>query len=824
MLKIKRSVLGLVLMFIIPLPGFGQTDLKHSLTELLKLLEQNKGKEDYITYANALSNFYAYNKIGNKQNLDSAIYYANLAIGLSKAFPQSRTYGRSLLSLARAKLKLSEPGYVLHNINAILPQTKVQLLTETGAYYLYKPGEEKSDLDSAFLLLNSAVKLSTNYNLKFMGNAARVYLADIIEERMDHVHSKLSFIALIDKCLKEGDFENAAAASSRLGDHLELGEEKLSYYHKASSYFQQSGNKEAYVGMEKAIADVQINMGQLDAGEKALSRVLQLYKKMGYKNLQFTYDLLSSANLFQGKLKNALTNCILAIEYMEQTGSDASKGYFLGNLGNIYAELGNTKESVKAFQGSLEAMEYQNSDVKLSSLKSLSDQLIRQHHLKEVLSLSNLYAAKQLRPVSKVLLATIRGNTYNAMKDYKKALKFYLEMIHWESVMPRNFFHSAESFYTIAAFYTQQRDYHNASIYFNKVLALPRGSFPISKISNTYLYLYKADSARNDLTSALNHYKRYKAINDSLLTAKGNRNMQEMLVRYQAEQKEKDNELLRKENTLQVVSRQKAEWIAKVTAISLIAFAAIIGLLFYSYRSRKKANQQLLSHQKEIMMKNDTLENLIRRQSKLLTEKEWLIKEIHHRTKNNLQVITSLLNAQTSFLSDKSALAALKDSQNRIQSISLIHQKLFQTEHVASVNMKDYITELMKFLCDTFHVNQKIRFNFDLAEIELNVIQAIPLGLIINEGITNIIKYAFPENQVGSVTIELQEEDTLNYRLMIADDGIGLPPDVDFSGNKSLGFTLMSGLGGQIGGSLQIQSEAGVRIRLSFPKVLPDED
>ena len=343
-MKIKRSVLGLVLMFVIPLPGFGQTDLKHSQTELLKLFEQNKGKEDYIRYANALSNFYAYNKIGNKQNLDSAIYYANLAIGLSKAFPQSPAYGRSLLSLARAKLKLSEPGYVLRNINAILPQTKIQLLTETGAYYLYKPGEEKSDLDSASLLLNSAVKLSNNYNLRFMGNAARVYLADIIEERMDHVHSRLSFIALIDKCLKEGDLENAAAASSRLGDDLELGEEKLSYYRKASSYFKQSGNTEAYVGMEKAIADVQINMGQLDAGEQALSRVLQLYKKMGYKNLQFTYDLLSSANLFQGELKNALANCILAIEYMDKTGSDASKGYFLGNLGNIYAELGIPKK------------------------------------------------------------------------------------------------------------------------------------------------------------------------------------------------------------------------------------------------------------------------------------------------------------------------------------------------------------------------------------------------------------------------------------------------------------------------------------------------
>jgi two-component sensor histidine kinase len=300
------------------------------------------------------------------------------------------------------------------------------------------------------------------------------------------------------------------------------------------------------------------------------------------------------------------------------------------------------------------------------------------------------------------------------------------------------------------------------------------------------------------------------------VNARSNRDMQELLIQYQANQKEQDNELLRKESILQNNRLQRAEWLARVTVVGLFALLVIVGLSLYGYRNRRKANFLLISHQQEIEIKNNSLQNLIDKQAKLLLEKEWLIKEIHHRIKNNLQVITSLLNAQSNYLQNDAALAAIKDSQNRIQSISLIHQKLFQSDSVALINIHSYIVELMKFLCDTFHVNQRIQFEFNVPEIELDIIQAMPLGLIINEAITNIIKYAFPHNSKGKVIISFEDLKNGFYLFSIADNGIGLPENSTIS-TSTLGLTLIKGLGNQLGGEIEIHSDAGLKISLKFP-------
>lgn len=252
----------------------------------------------------------------------------------------------------------------------------------------------------------------------------------------------------------------------------------------------------------------------------------------------------------------------------------------------------------------------------------------------------------------------------------------------------------------------------------------------------------------------------------------------------------------------------------------LIAVSFIIGLCYYNFRNRRKASQLLLAHQQEINLKNDSLQNLVNKQTKLLSEKEFLIKEIHHRIKNNLQVITSLLSTQSNYLQDKSAIMAIRDSQNRIQSIALIHQKLFQSDTVALINIQDYVAELIKFLCDTFHVNQRIKFNINVLEVKLDIAQAMPLGLIINEAITNIIKYAFPDNTPGIVTLSLADCEDGYYQFKISDNGIGLPSGFDLSNTSSMGMTLIKGLGEQLGGIVSIQSGNGVHFSLRFPVAL----
>ena len=199
-----------------------------------------------------------------------------------------------------------------------------------------------------------------------------------------------------------------------------------------------------------------------------------------------------------------------------------------------------------------------------------------------------------------------------------------------------------------------------------------------------------------------------------------------------------------------------------------------------------------------------------------LTEKEWLLKEIHHRVKNNLQIVMSLLNSQSSYINDESALTAIHDSQHRVHAMSLIHQKLYNSENLSSIDMSFYIRELASYLSDSFNTGQRIRFEFDIEPLELDVSQAVPLGLILNEAITNSLKYAFPNEREGVINVTLSNTSGNQYLLEISDNGIGIPSHLKNKKAGSLGMSLMAGLSEDLDGSFSIEKNNGTVIRILF--------
>jgi two-component sensor histidine kinase len=206
----------------------------------------------------------------------------------------------------------------------------------------------------------------------------------------------------------------------------------------------------------------------------------------------------------------------------------------------------------------------------------------------------------------------------------------------------------------------------------------------------------------------------------------------------------------------------------------------------------------------------------------LLDEKEWLIKEIHHRVKNNLQTVISLLNSQSAYVDNEMALSTIKSSQHRIHSMSLIHQKLYMSENISTINMPVYIKELAEYLKDSFHLKQRIRFKIRIVQLELDVVQAIPLGLIINEAITNCIKYAFPNDQDGIISITLVSPHTNQYLLSIHDNGIGIPAGFKENVN-SFGMSLIKGLSDDLDGTFSIENSNGTLLKLNFEKAISDK-
>ena len=201
-----------------------------------------------------------------------------------------------------------------------------------------------------------------------------------------------------------------------------------------------------------------------------------------------------------------------------------------------------------------------------------------------------------------------------------------------------------------------------------------------------------------------------------------------------------------------------------------------------------------------------------------LHEKEALLKEIHHRVKNNLQVVSSLLGLQSRALTDDTMRKRFQESQNRIHSMALLHESLYQSDNLSQIDFAEYIRQLAAHLFRSYGIPQeRIGFQIDLPRINLTLDTAVPCGLIINELVSNSLKYAFPGNRSGVIRVSMREEPKSQIRLVIADNGIGLDRSVDWTTTPTLGLRLVRTLSQQLGGKLEVNSNAGTEVQLTFP-------
>jgi two-component sensor histidine kinase len=202
-----------------------------------------------------------------------------------------------------------------------------------------------------------------------------------------------------------------------------------------------------------------------------------------------------------------------------------------------------------------------------------------------------------------------------------------------------------------------------------------------------------------------------------------------------------------------------------------------------------------------------------------LDEKEVLLKEIHHRVKNNLQVISSLLNLQSSHVRDENDMEIFRESQNRIRSMALIHEKLYQSGNVSIVDFPQYARSLANTLFRSYRsADSNVSLEVDFGDVSLGIDAAVPCGLIINELLSNALKHAFPGNRGGKVLLGLRAQGG-KTRLTVKDDGIGVPGSVDVACPDSLGLQLVNTLVAQIGGVLEVDRTNGTEFRIAFDAV-----
>jgi PAS domain S-box-containing protein len=199
-----------------------------------------------------------------------------------------------------------------------------------------------------------------------------------------------------------------------------------------------------------------------------------------------------------------------------------------------------------------------------------------------------------------------------------------------------------------------------------------------------------------------------------------------------------------------------------------------------------------------------------------LDEKEMLLKEIHHRVKNNLMIISSLLNLQSRYIKDEESKNIFKESQNRARSMALIHERLYQSADLKRIDFGEYIRTLANDLYHTYVMDTSlIKLNIDVDDLRLDINTSIPLGLIVNELVTNSLKHAFPEGKSGEIDIIFHKQDK-NYLLEVKDNGIGFPEDIDYKNTDSLGLQLVNNLTEQIEGKIEFNNKSGTSFKIIF--------
>jgi two-component sensor histidine kinase len=242
----------------------------------------------------------------------------------------------------------------------------------------------------------------------------------------------------------------------------------------------------------------------------------------------------------------------------------------------------------------------------------------------------------------------------------------------------------------------------------------------------------------------------------------------------------------------------------------------------------RRLNEQLEDRVKErtaeLARTNQTLQaEIVERQrveariTASLHEKELLLQEIHHRVKNNLQVISSLLNLQAGYIDDLALREILRESQNRVRSMALVHEKLYRSDDLAHVDLAEYIRNLATFLFRSYTAAAgRVSLDIQADDVFLSIDAAVPCGLILNELISNALKHAFPGDRKGQIRVELQAGENRQISLIVGDTGIGFPKDFDFENAASLGMQLVQTLVMQLNGTLEIDGTAGSEFRITF--------
>jgi two-component sensor histidine kinase len=706
---------------------------------------------------------------------------------------------------APAPVDPQQEGSLLRSLKTAKQDTDgIRIQLQLCNLYFNKPFKKKADLEKALSFARKASAWSTGQHDSAGYIDAQLFIADVLLG-LHQIQAAENILPLLNDSAK---INLLLALSFTIWDQID--DTSTADQEKAIQLAQQAHDlsirlrqpeKEILALMDIASVHIDQYLTRLDHHnknpERELLDVIAKYRSIGYRNMHYAYCRQAWCESLLGNNDKATYWSLEALKSMRSTGDSLGAGDFYLCHALICRAVDQYQQDIDYSRLAIQSYALHAGMWPLSeAVKELAYGFRKMKRFSEGLDtiqrLVKLYPPDNVDADINYNMAL--GNLCTDSKKFARAEPYLLRALALSSqqgldatVLDRDLGH----------LYIEKHQYEKARPYLIKALSGPSS---LAFRSYTHYLLYLADSAAGNYLAAIEHLHRNHTLVDSSLAESKQRAVQKLLIEY--ETKEKENKLRIKDQDIALLN-QKAKTsnlIKNITFGGVFLLSVILFLLFRSYRIKQRTNRM-------IAQKNATLQQLV-------TDKEWLLKEVHHRVKNNLHTIICLLQSQASYLEDD-ALKAIEISQHRIYAMSLIHQKIYQSEDIRTVDMTDYLHEFIRYLRDSFGDPAHIQFQLNIEPVQLDVSQAIPIALIVNEAVTNAIKYAFPDHRPGTITIFLQQLEG-HIKLTVKDNGIGMDEVLLDTELNSLGIQLMKGLAREINGAISFDIDRGTRISLIF--------
>ncbi|MET0463378.1 MAG: sensor histidine kinase [Chitinophagaceae bacterium] len=746
-------------------------------------------------------------------DLDSALFKASRSLGLSRFSILAEGFGDQELFKESQWIDRKDPASGVRQLSAASGRKRLQRLLLLGSYYAFQRNSYTYFRDSVEHYLQQVITESRKLNEPGMGRQALCLLGKMYLQAGNSEGDSI-YARLIRQCRYAGDKQTEAKALAYRSRYTPpTGASfpgKINDTRAAAALCHSLGNKEGEINALTDAGYLFTASGQLDTAHEVLEQAYRLAESIQFPYIHYNAQALSMVNTFMGKFGEPLRYTLEMIKVSENCLDSIGWGYFHSNLSLMLSSEGREEESFAVIEKAIQHFLRQRNPTVYNQMIAVVYRMSQNGKSKEALEMVKNISTQVTPP------ETLADQfTYHYAFAYGYLYNNQLKMVEWHLAKMDSLETIAETFRPpfrrtdieeLTGFLLMKKgEYRKARKILDTHLLAPRSRLrPLTADLDLYRTLITIDSILGDDRSAVAHYKKYVTLLDATFKVTKIRQAEELQVLYQIQEKEGQISQLTQQAALEKERSKRAALLRNLTIAGIITVLIIAGLLYRQNRLKQGAN-------KVISRKNEQLQDLV-------DDKEWLLKEIHHRVKNNLQIVISLLNSQSVYIDNRDARTAINDSQRRMQAMALIHQKLYLSDNMSCIAMQDYINELVSYVQESFDTEKRIIFEQEIEPLDLDVSQAIPLGLIINECIVNVMKYAFPGSREGTVRLTLHQDADDRLVLQIVDNGVGLPAGLDISRHNSLGFDLMRGLAKQLGGILTFKSDNGLHITVRFRK------